>query len=134
MNGKITEVLSSEGVACVKKYARERVAVTQRLLNGVKYVSVKVRISPFSMVESIVGVVKIELRIRWLLAVSRNESSCGVVNLVASFPHPWTMAVDVNVVVVGAKRRESKGTVVLADVPSKVSCFHSLICEKRMNG
>ena len=60
-NGKITKVLLSENVVHVKKYARERVAVIERLLNDVKYFSVKVRISPFPMVESIVGVIKIEL-------------------------------------------------------------------------
>ena len=134
MNGKITKALLSENVVHIKKYTRERVAVTERLLNGVKYFSVKVRILPFPMVESIVSVVKIELRIQWLLAFSWNESSCRVVNLVASFPHPWTMAIDVDIVLVGVKRGESKGAVVLADVLAKVSCFRSLICKKRTNG
>jgi len=104
------------------------------LLNGVKHFSTKVRVSPFAMIDSIIGIVKIQLRIERLLPVCRKERSCGVINLVACFPHPWTVAIEVGIVVVRAKRGKGKGAVVLADVVAKVSCLCSLICKKRTNG
>ena len=104
------------------------------MLNGVKQFSAKVRVSPFAMIDSVVGIVKIQLHIGRLLPICRKERSCGVINLVACFPHPWTVAVEVGVVVVRAKRGKGKGAVVLADVAAKVSCLRSLICKKRTNG
>ena len=94
----------------------------------------KVWVSPFAMIESVVGVVKIQLRVGRLLPICRNQSACRVINLVTSLPHPWSVAVEVDVVMVRAKRGKGKGAVVLADVAAEVSSLRSLIRKKRTNG
>jgi hypothetical protein len=132
-NCKAANTLLLENIAGIEKHARERVGLRETLLNAVDDFSIKVRISLSAMIECIVCIIKIQLSIQRLLAIRRKKSSSRVVNLVASSPHLWTAAIEMNIVVIRAERGECKVAIVLLNMLTKVSCLYSLIRKKRTN-
>ena len=132
-NSKAANMLFLENVMGIQKHTRERVGLRETVLNAVDDFSTKVRILPFAMIKCIVCIIKIQLSIQRLLAICRKKSTSRVVNLVASFPHPWTVAIEMNIIVIRAERGECKAAIVLPDVLVKVSCLYSLIRKKRTN-
>jgi len=81
----------------------------------------EVQVASVSIIQCVIGVIKVKLHIQWSLAGSRKKCSCCVINLVPHFPGPRATAVDGGVVLASTEGGESKAAIVLANMMSKVS-------------